>query len=218
MDSYERRLKTFENKNWFGKRKAYTPETLAICGFYTEKKFSSMAVKCYYCKKVLEGWDDDEVPIIEHFSHKKTCILFKPNVIKSRRDLFGNEAAYEELAKIGFIKFNILQDKPFIFCYKCGSQDKKHICKIKTTWKFDPKEKSEFFFANLISGRLQGMISDMLNDKLEISEKAREVLEPLIDEMEKCDPSQTLGEFITSYCTTKLNLVRDKMEANLKNE
>lgn len=216
MDSYEERLKTFQNSVWNSSDKFYSQETLAICGFYADKKSKSPAVKCFLCKKVLEGWDDTDVPIIEHYNHRRTCILFSPNLIKSRRVLLGNEPTANELAKNNFVKYNIIKNKPFVFCYKCGSQDVDHTCKMKSqVFKFHPGGESNFFFVNLISGRLTPMVSDLLNSKINISEKARVALEPLIGELEQFDPSKTLEEFISAYCNSKVEMVRDKINSDL---
>lgn len=217
MDSYEERLKTFQSNVWNSSSTSYSPETLAICGFYADKKSKALTVKCFLCKKVLEGWDDTDVPIIEHYNHRRTCILFSPNLIKSRRALLGSEATGNELAKNNFVKYNIIKNRPFIFCYKCGSQDISHKCKLKTQiFKFHPGGDSAFFFPNLISGKFTQMLSDLLSSKINIPELAREALEPLIDELEQFDPSKTLEEFISTYCDNKVKMVRDRINSDLQ--
>ncbi|KAF9761842.1 Protein bir1 [Nosema granulosis] len=217
MDSYEERLKTFQRKIWSTEGVSYTPESLAICGFYADKRSEALTVKCFLCKKVLEGWDDTDIPIVEHYNHRRTCIIFSPNLIKSRKGLLGDLPTATELAKRNFVKYNIFKNKPFVFCYKCGCQDTNHRCRIKNqTYKFNPDEESDFFFVNLISGRYINMLNDITNSKISIPEAAREALEALIDELEQFDPSKTLEDFIAAYCESKVRMVEEKMEKDLK--
>ncbi|XP_014245253.1 baculoviral IAP repeat-containing protein 5.2-B [Cimex lectularius] len=69
LASFNGRYRTF-NKKW-----TYTGSlsavNMAVAGFYYMGKDD--CVKCYYCEKELEGWENDDDPYDEHRTHQPKC-------------------------------------------------------------------------------------------------------------------------------------------------
>ncbi|EQB61865.1 baculoviral iap repeat-containing 5b [Vairimorpha apis BRL 01] len=192
MLSYEERLKTFTDKNWPNSEYKCTSKLMALCGFVCESTKKILVAKCIYCEKILEGWEKSDIPIIEHYNHKKKCVLFNPRFFKNRL-LFFDSNDDKSLPKNNFIRYDIIKNRPFIFCYKCGSTTK-HTCKdIK--FKIDFIDSNIFFF-KLISGKFLDMIDLHITTNLKVPVKIKNIFEGIL---EKVDPFCSLNEFLIKY-------------------
>ena len=71
MLNMDARLKTY--KMWpFNKDCMCTPEKMAAAGFYCcGNKNEPDLVRCYFCRKELNGWEPEDDPWEEHASHAK---------------------------------------------------------------------------------------------------------------------------------------------------
>ena len=65
------RLMTF--KNWpFDEGSSCTPQKMAEAGFYCCGSVSEPdLVRCFFCRKELDGWDPEDDPWAEHVGHAK---------------------------------------------------------------------------------------------------------------------------------------------------
>ncbi|XP_066994877.2 baculoviral IAP repeat-containing protein 5.2-A [Anabrus simplex] len=74
---FEQRLKTFHS--WpFGRDCACTAEKMAEAGFYVlNPKREPDLVKCFFCLKELDGWEEADDPWKEHESHSQECSFIK---------------------------------------------------------------------------------------------------------------------------------------------
>ncbi|XP_078258021.1 baculoviral IAP repeat-containing protein 5a [Rhinoraja longicauda] len=70
---FQERLDTF--KNWpFLAGCGCTPENMAAAGFiHTPSENSPDVAQCFYCFKELEGWEPEDVPLVEHKNHSRKC-------------------------------------------------------------------------------------------------------------------------------------------------
>lgn len=189
MLSYEERLKTFLDKNWPITEYKCTPKLMALCGFVCESTNKTLAAKCIYCQKILEGWEETDIPVVEHYNHKKKCVLFNPRFYKNRLSFFDSTDD-KNLAKNNYIRYDLIKNVPFIFCYKCGLTTK-HSCK-------DIKFKADFvnpsiFFFKLISGKFLDMIDLHLITSLRIPCAIKNVFSELLFNVE---PFCSLNEFL----------------------
>lgn len=205
MLSYEERLKTFTDKNWPTDGYNCTPKLLALCGFVCESTDNTLAAKCIYCNKILEDWEKTDIPVIEHYNHKKKCVLFNIRFLKNRL-LFFDSNDDKSVAKNNFIRYDLLKDIPFIFCYKCGATNN-HTCKdIK--FKIDFVNPGIFFF-KLISGKFLEMIDLHVNTDLKLSLKFKNLFCDLLDNVE---PFCSVGDFLKK-CE---NDMLEKLELQLR--
>ncbi|KAK3319002.1 hypothetical protein B0H66DRAFT_517468 [Apodospora peruviana] len=133
---YENRLASFLNAQPAGKKrasnassrapkalhwphKALQPEDLASAGFFFDPSPASPDnATCFLCGKGLDGWEEDDSPLVEHVKHSPTCgwaIMaaieaglggyrkvhpLEPSMIDARKATFGGKWPYE--SKKGF--------------------------------------------------------------------------------------------------------------------
>jgi len=84
------RLATFSN--WpFTEECVCTPERMATAGFYCcGGENEPDLVRCYFCRKELDGWEPEDDPWKKHISHAKgTCAYV--NLGKKPKDLTVND-------------------------------------------------------------------------------------------------------------------------------
>ncbi|KAI9736634.1 MAG: hypothetical protein M1834_000838 [Cirrosporium novae-zelandiae] len=88
METYEARLASFKGPHSIGKRRAShtkgksvkwphtnpSPQEMARAGFfYRPTAASNDNVACFICRKSMDGWEEDDMPIIEHLKHSPDC-------------------------------------------------------------------------------------------------------------------------------------------------
>ncbi|XP_028137798.1 baculoviral IAP repeat-containing protein 5 [Diabrotica virgifera virgifera] len=73
----ENRLKTY--KTWvFSKNKPCNVDKMAEAGFiFIGNKQEPDAVKCFFCWKNLDGWEESDNPWKEHLKHAPVCSFAK---------------------------------------------------------------------------------------------------------------------------------------------
>ncbi|PVV04616.1 hypothetical protein BB560_000880 [Smittium megazygosporum] len=75
---FENRLRTFTVGNWpYSKNRKYLaqPAMLASAGFYFFPQEEHLDnVRCAYCDKELDEWEEFDDPFVVHFEHAKNCI------------------------------------------------------------------------------------------------------------------------------------------------
>ncbi|ADM11516.1 uncharacterized protein Eint_050680 [Encephalitozoon intestinalis ATCC 50506] len=152
MFSFKERMKTFAS--WPENYGVATPEGLSIAGFIclsTEE--NNLTVECVYCNKTLECWERTDMPAKEHYLHMNSCPLFNVNRLESRVKMFNGWSLKEAkaLARMGFVKYN-LGESDFIFCYKCGSINRSHLCERKRGHPYSLEKRGSVFFYDLIEG------------------------------------------------------------------
>ncbi|CAM9647067.1 unnamed protein product [Lampetra planeri] len=70
----ERRKKTYDDRWPYKENCACTPEQMAIAGFLHQPSDGEVdAVICFFCFKELDGWEQDDVPLMEHKKHSSDC-------------------------------------------------------------------------------------------------------------------------------------------------
>ncbi|VDD94655.1 unnamed protein product [Enterobius vermicularis] len=73
------RLKTF-NKKWPYESENLTPQKMAEAGFiYSPDPLDNGCVKCAFCLKELNSWEDEDDPIKEHRRYKDRCYFARLN-------------------------------------------------------------------------------------------------------------------------------------------
>ncbi|OAG29763.1 hypothetical protein NEDG_00896 [Nematocida displodere] len=122
------RLQTF--KRW--KTPFLHPEDLAYAGFVKDTDSSmSDAVMCVFCRKPLEGWQENESPFVEHERHSPDCVLFNLHDARAREAMFKHgfhtfpDTAVKDLSRKGLVLYNLTPGTVDLFCYACG-----FICSI----------------------------------------------------------------------------------------
>ncbi|KFM56542.1 Baculoviral IAP repeat-containing protein 5.2-B, partial [Stegodyphus mimosarum] len=87
------RLKSFQN--WpFGEDAKCSAVKMAEAGFFhCPTDIEPDLVQCYVCFKELDGWQLDDEPWEEHYSHSKVCLFAQ--LRKPQKDL-----NFEEIHKI----------------------------------------------------------------------------------------------------------------------
>lgn len=199
MFSYEQRLKTFINKKWPTKDYKSNPQLMAICGYICKSTPSNLAAMCVYCKKHLEGWEKSDVPILEHYSHKKDCILFSPHKLALNN-------------KPSFIRYDLKDGMPFEFCYKCGSIDTLHNCTVTKKYKLSLKKSSEFFFIRLISGEYNDIIDLYLSKTLYLSLDIKDIFRTILENhYVSYFPFKTVKELISEFINNEIQAMNDKI-------
>lgn len=54
--------------------KSPSPEELALAGFYYKPSAEAPDnTICYMCERQLDGWEEDDDPVVEHLKHSNTC-------------------------------------------------------------------------------------------------------------------------------------------------
>ena len=54
--------------------KSPSPEELAVAGFYYKPSAEAPDnAVCYMCERQLDGWEEDDEPIVEHLKHSDNC-------------------------------------------------------------------------------------------------------------------------------------------------
>ena len=70
-----------------------SPEELAVAGFYYKPSAEAPDnTVCYMCERQLDGWEEDDEPIVEHLKHSDKCgwaILM--DVMKATHDVTNME-------------------------------------------------------------------------------------------------------------------------------
>lgn len=95
MMDYNKRLETFES--WpFQDDVNCTAEKMAATGFYCpDPEKEPDVVRCFVCRKELDGWDPEDNPVKEHTNHSRNCYFLK---FKRKKNI--NKISLEEALKI----------------------------------------------------------------------------------------------------------------------
>ncbi|WUR03511.1 Baculoviral IAP repeat-containing protein 5 (BIRC5) [Vairimorpha necatrix] len=203
MFSYEQRYKTFTNMKWLSGY-ASNPHLLAICGFICKSNTLEQSAMCVYCKKHLEGWEESDVPILEHFAHKKDCSIFTPNKMTDKRSN-------------SFIRFDLKEGIPFIFCYKCGSTDKSHKCLVTKRFSLNLKKPSDFFFIKLISGEYKETIDLYMQINLYLPKNIKDIFGYIFESTKfNMSPLTTVRALIGDYIEKEVKNLKDKMDKDIE--
>jgi hypothetical protein len=215
MFSYEERLKTFSDKGWPTEEYKSNPHLLAISGFVCKSTSNDLAAMCVYCKKHLEGWEPSDIPVIEHYDHKKDCVLFSPHLLKSQNILLnGNKNIIQ-----GFVRYDLRMDTPFIFCYKCGSTDTNHACPNTKKFRINLKKPSDFFFIKLISGVYKDEVDLYITKKVFLPGDLKNILRDIFNEADlirETDSMKTVECFIKEYVDRSIRKVKSFFDEDIK--
>lgn len=215
MFSFKKRLGTFAG--WPKDHGVATAERLAIAGFLclsAEKE--NLTVSCVYCSKTLECWERTDVPAKEHYLHMKKCPLFNMNKIESRICMFDGWDSKEAraLARNGFVKYN-LGDSDFIFCYKCGSVDRRHVCKRRSGCVYSVEKPSGIFFYSLIEGVHNEEVAKYVENKMYVPDVSVKLLRTVVDTA-RAPALKRIGEVIDEYVNRGLEEMERSMDKDIK--
>lgn len=202
MFSYEQRYKTFINKKWPLTGYQSNPHLLAICGYICKSTAKDLAAMCVYCKKHLEGWEKSDIPILEHWSHKKDCVLFTPSKMS-------------ENGASTFIRYDLKENVPFIFCYKCGSIDLSHKCPVKKRYTINFYKTSEFFFINLLKGQYKEAIDLYVNFNLFLPTNYKNIFNYIFDSCKINNNLQTTRQLITEFIEKEVKQIEEKIDKDI---
>lgn len=122
MESYQGRLATF--KDWSKKYRSQKLGLFVVAGFFCVPAEQEDNTTCVFCSKSLEGWEEKDVPVEEHYLHNTKCPLFNLDNYMSRKRTFEvcdiRAFDYAILAKSAFFLFPLKESARDVFCFKCG--------------------------------------------------------------------------------------------------
>lgn len=216
MFSFQRRLETFGG--WPTDYGVATPENLSIAGFVcVSTRRGNLTVRCVYCSKTLESWEDTDHPAREHYLHMTKCPLFNMNQMGSRMATFKDRSVDDAkaLARNGFVKYN-LGDSDFVFCYKCGSVDRSHVCKRMPGSVYRVEGGGDIFFYNLIEGMYNEGIVRSLGISLYIPQQMREQVGRLVEHMSKNAILRDVEESIERYVDEQLGNIERMLNRDIQ--
>ncbi|CAD26585.1 hypothetical protein [Encephalitozoon cuniculi GB-M1] len=215
MFSFKRRMETFAG--WPEDYGAATPESLSIAGFMClSAESDDLTVRCVYCDKTLECWERTDVPAKEHYLHMSVCPLFNVNKVEGRVHMFDgwNPKEARVLARKGFVKYN-LGDMDFIFCYKCGSIDRNHVCRRKRGCPYNAEKSSNIFFYDLIGGAYNKELARYTECNLYIPNQLREFLGMVVSDA-RMSALGSIGDAIDVYVSNKLADMEKAMDNDIE--
>lgn len=209
-------MRTFEK--WPRDYGVATPERLSIAGLIClSAEENNLTVKCVYCNKTLECWQDTDLPIKEHYLHMIKCPLFNVNQIKDRMATFKGWGANEArlLARNGFVKYN-LRSRDFIFCYKCGSTDRSHTCKRAPGSVYSIEKHSKIFFYNLIEGAYNEQISEVFKTSVYIPKQMKQQVRLLTEQSPGDLSLRSVEEAIKGYVHRQLVSIERLLDEDIQ--
>lgn len=217
MFSFQERMRTF--RNWPKDYGVATPENLAIAGFVcVSTEDDNLTVRCVYCEKTLESWESTDLPVKEHYLHMTKCPLFNMNQVSSRISTFrGWEGSdIRVIARNGFVRYN-LRNSDFIFCYKCGSIDQSHVCRRLPGSVYNVKKHSSIFFYELLEGKYNEAIIELLKMDLYIPNQFKERMRELTCRTSKNAVLRSIDDAITEYINTQMASVEKMLNDDIQN-
>merc|ERR1712183_192540 len=88
MKAFKHRLVTFKEDWPFNEDCSCTPEKMAEAGFYLVGSQSEPdLVRCYYCRRELDGWEPQDIPWDEH--KRRDCPYITLGKLTPRFDCRG---------------------------------------------------------------------------------------------------------------------------------
>lgn len=185
MESFEKRYLSFS------KFAVKIPHSLMACAFFTADTPTS--VHCYFCKKTLDGWNQKDVPILEHLTHNNGCPMFALNSFDGRNATYPpgfNKEKQRDYAKQGFVYYKLKESSGYdLFCFRCGfyvnervTHEKNHYAeckKKKRNGNFAFENKHGIFINDLLAGRVR--LSDYCFKNIYVPDQYKEEFGELID-------------------------------------
>ncbi|KAK9511037.1 hypothetical protein O3M35_005686 [Rhynocoris fuscipes] len=101
LSTYQGRKRSFPN-NWYSihPQETLSPHVMAKAGFYYIR---GDLVKCYYCEKELENWEEDDNVYKEHRDHANYCPFVKMFPTNAPDKITFSQALILERERIFFI-------------------------------------------------------------------------------------------------------------------
>lgn len=125
MCSEEERLASFTS--WpHSKRSKCNPKNLAAAGFYFIGSKGEDIVRCFMCRKELDGWDPRDDPTKEHKHHAATCPWVSLHLEESRLQTFKTwphacqNLHPSQFAKAGFVHIPSSASPDQVTCFSCS--------------------------------------------------------------------------------------------------
>lgn len=236
MESYENRLATF--KNWKKESKNLEGHLFAITGFFCSSRGEDDNTTCIFCEKSLEGWEDSDMPMQEHYSHSKKCPIFNLNNYIARKRMFEISRVEDRFdisffAKSGFFYFQLRNDSPDdIFCFKCGfnlntisSEDIKSEARIHSIMctknhfrntSFDSKNFNHIFYIDLLKGKYNINIQRYISRKINIMVQIDENIIKNIGECVHSNQLLSVEEALIKNLEKEVLYLEDVFESDIK--
>ncbi|EJW02723.1 hypothetical protein EDEG_02876 [Edhazardia aedis USNM 41457] len=201
MNSLQERLESFIN--WPIESNTCIPKFLAsVCFEHTNPEYTDLCV-CVICKKNLENWDPEDIPVTEHYEHKQDCPIFNLSSADQRLETYKlvlkhkriNIKMARKLSDQGFFVYTIKKDSKYdLFCYVCGFyiSDKCDLndnlflshsayCKLPEKSKDKTsKQNGKIFANNLFAGKYFDMLHTYMYSNLCIPDSIKEEIEKVV--------------------------------------